>query len=382
MVVSLKDDNTIRVLHVLGSLNAGGVETMLMDIYRNIDRNKIQFCFAIHKSQHCDYSDEIESLGGEIYSVPAFSGVNIFEYVNAWNVLLSQHPEIDIVYGHVRSTGAIYLGIAKKFGKITVAHGHSTSNGKGIVAFIKDIMQFPIRYEADFLFACSINAGEWLFGKSACKKDNFRIVKNAIIVERFSYDPVIRDFVRRNLHIEDKFVVGHTGRFCYPKNHIFLLEIFREIYSRNENTVLLLIGSGKKKETIEKRVNALGLTNNVIFLGTRSDVSDLLQAMDVFVFPSFFEGFATSVIEAQASGLHCIVSDRLPSEVFITSLVEKISLNVKPDIWAEASLKRDFSEERKNMALELRTSGYDIFGLISEMEEFYTKDCQILKKNI
>lgn len=226
----------IRILHAFGGLNRGGAETMVMNIYRNIDRTKVQFDFVKHTIKKCDYDDEIIKLGGKIYCVPRYTVKNHIAYKKVWYNLLKEHPEYKILHGHIISTASIYLNIAKKNGLITIAHSHSTSSrGNKIERFIKKIIQYPIRNVADYFYACSEDAGKWLFGRKSTQKNNYIIINNSIDVSSFRYDETKRHEIRQNFNIEDKFVIGHIGSFTYPKNHKFLINVFYEIQRQREN---------------------------------------------------------------------------------------------------------------------------------------------------
>lgn len=361
----------IRVLQVFALMNRGGAETMIMNLYRNIDRTKVQFDFIVHTNKACAYDDEIKNLGGKIYRVPRYNGKNHLQYKRAWNKFFQEHPEYKIIHGHVRSTAAIYLRIAKKYGLITIAHSHSTSSGNGFSAIVKKVLQYPIRYTADYLFACSKSAGEWLFGKKACKGDNFFVFKNAIDAKKFIYNKEIRERKRKELHIENKFVIGHIGRFHLSKNHTFLIDVFKEIYDRNENSVLVLVGDGELRSSIEKKVNDLRLSGSVIFTGVRSDVPQLLQAMDVFVFPSLYEGLPVTVVEAQAAGLPCFVTEAIPREAYLTDHVYSISYKQSAKHWANEILKYYILFKRKNSLSQIKSQGYDVLSTAKAIEDFY-----------
>lgn len=364
-------DDVIRVLHVFGSLNRGGAETMIMNIYRNIDRKKIQFDFVIHSSKRCDYTEEILTMGGKIYSIPRFIGKNYFQYKKAWEKHFSEHTEHEIIHGHMRSTASIYLKIARKYRVKTIAHSHSTSNGVSISAIVKQIMQYSIRYNSDYLFACSQKAGEWLFGKKKFNKSNSFIVNNAIPSKEYKFNLKKRDEMRKELGIEGKFVIGHVGRFCHPKNHDYLIKVFEWILDRDNNSVLLLIGDGELLSGIKKKVREKNIGEYVMFLGTRADVADLLQCMDVFVFPSTYEGLGIAVIEAQASSLPCVISNNIPEEAHITDLVKVLSLNQSPIEWAECILKIKNDLSRNDMTEEIGKSGYNISSTTEWLEQFY-----------
>ncbi|WNS81183.1 glycosyltransferase family 1 protein [Domibacillus sp. DTU_2020_1001157_1_SI_ALB_TIR_016] len=361
----------LRVLQVFAEMNRGGAETMIMNLYRNINRSKVQFDFVVHTKNKCAFDDEIRSMGGNIYNVPAYSGRNHFEYKKAWESFFKEHPEYKVIHGHVRSTASIYLNTAKKYGLTTIAHSHNTSSGSGISAFVKNLLQYQIRYIADYLFACSQNAGTWLFGEKACKNDNFFILNNAIEAKKFVLNKDIRDKKRKELQLEDFFVVGHIGRFHPQKNHTFIVDIFKEISEKNSKVKLLLVGEGTLREEIEKKVNNLGLSDKVIFTGVRPDIPELLQAMDVFLFPSLFEGLPVTLVEAQASGIKIFASDTISKEAAITDLINYYSLNSTSVEWANNILKSKYSIKRKNYLSEIENANYDIEKNSLWLEEFY-----------
>lgn len=372
-------ENSLRVLHVLGGLNRGGAETMVVNLYRNIDRSKVQFDFIVHTEDKCDYDDEIKSLGGRIYRLPRYTGKNHYQYKEAWRSFFQKHTEYRIVHGHMRSTAAIYLRIAKQYGLITIAHSHNTSSGTGFSATVKNIMQYPIRYIADYFFACSKNAGIWLFGEKVCQKENFMLLYNSIDTKKFIYDNNKRKEKRREFQIEDKFVIGHVGRFHTQKNHKFIVDIFKEIHDKDKSSVLMLVGDGDLRQQIKKKVDDLGLVNSVIFTGVRSDIAELMQAMDVFLFPSLYEGLGIVVIEAQAAGLPCIIADTIPKEAHVTNNIKTLSLKKPAGEWASLLLK--FSSTtitRNNISQILSQRGYNIEDNAKWISDFY---CDLWKKS-
>ena len=312
----------IRVLHVLGGLEAGGAENFVMNLYRAIDRNKVQFDFIKHTKEKQFFDDEIVRLGGRIFTCPKYNGKNHFAYCEWWRVFLKEHPEYRVVHGHVRSTAAIYLWIAKKLGRVTISHSHSTSNGKGAAAFVKDVMQLPIRYIADYMFACSDEAGKYLFGKAALKKENYKLIPNAIDCDRFKFNPQRREEMRKELGLDDCFVIGHVGRLSEPKNHTFLLDVFAEVEKEKPEARLLLVGDGPLRETLKEKCTRLGISEKVLFVGARQNTEDYYQTMDIFAFPSLWEGLGIVAIEAQAARLKCICSDQIPSAVKVTEELE------------------------------------------------------------
>ena len=360
----------IRILQVFAEMNRGGAETMIMNLYRHIDRERIQFDFIVHTQEKCAFDEEIEKLGGRIYKVPKYVGTNHFSYKNAWKDFFKSHSDYTIIHGHVRSTASIYLKIAKRYNLTTIAHSHSISSGSGIKAVIKDVFQLPIRHISDYFLACSETAGQWLFGDKVVASNKFKILNNAIDVEEFTFNNQIREAIRHDYGIEDKLVIGHVGRFHSAKNHEFLIDIFKNIHNKFEDSVLLLVGDGFLKESIQEKVRNEGIEDNVIFAGVRSDVADIYQGMDLFLFPSLFEGLGIVVVEAQAAGLNCIVSNQIPDEAIITNLVEKVSLVKSPEDWAEVVLKK-INYKRKDTSELLKASGYDIKDSVKWLENYY-----------
>ena len=362
----------VRVLHMIAVLEMGGSQSMVMNIYRAIDRNKLQFDFIVdHPDRSSELRKEIESLGGRVYSFPTFKGTNIAQIRKAWDRFFTDHAEYKILHTHSRSYASVYLPIAKKHGLVTISHAHNTSNGKGMVAFIKNAMQYPIRYQADYMFACSEEAGRWLFGEKAVHSDRFKVIPNAIDAERFKYNPEVRHRIRKELGIGYEFVVGHVGRLSPQKNHDFLLRCFAEFAAKSPDSRLLLVGDGELRPHLEERAKELGIADKVLFLGARTNTYEYYQAMDCFVFPSLYEGLGIAVVEAQAAGLPCVVSGTLPKRVDIgAGLVQFCSLNHLPGEWADIILmvKRN---DRKAQVETMITSDYDIKVCACNLQAFY-----------
>lgn len=363
----------IRILQVFARMDRGGAETMIMELYRNVDRSKIQFDFVVHTTDKCAFDEEILALGGRIHRVPKYTGINHFKYQKAWNTLLSSYPEYRIIHAHVRSTASIFLKIAKKYGLFTIAHSHNTSSGSGIAAFFKNILQKNIFKYSDYLLAASKEAGIWLFGSDAITKDNYLVLNNAIQTDKFIYNKEIREEIRENLNLGTKTIIGHVGNFKKQKNHTFLIDVFRVYHEIDPNSMLMLIGDGKLEDTIKNKVREYDLLNSVLFLGSRSDVNDLMQAMDIFIFPSLFEGLGIVAIEAQAAGLPVIVSEAIPTETYITKNIEYISLKKSPEYWAKRINKFSKGYQRKNMREEVKNAGYDVKKTAKWLEKFYLK---------
>lgn len=355
-------ESPIKVLHVFGFFDKGGAESMAMNLYRNIDRTKVEFDFVVHGNRVGANEEEALSLGAKFFRVPEYTGKNHFQYKQAWNDIFQKHPEYKIMHSHVRSTASIYFKIAHKYGVKTIAHSHNTSSGSGISAVVKDFFQRGIRKQADEFIGCSKEAGEWLFGEGISNQENFHVLNNAIDAETFAYNPIIRKKKRQELSIENKKVIGHVGRFHEQKNHEFLIDIFDSVHKKNPDTLLVLVGEGdsERKKTMEKKVERLGLQDVVYFLGLRSDIPELLQAFDLFLMPSLFEGLPVALIETQAAGLPAIVTNNISREIKITDLIFYESLDNSPDKWANKVLEVLNQSKRRITTEEIKQGNYDI----------------------
>lgn len=361
----------IRILHVLGGVSLGGAESRIMDLYRHIDRDKIQFDFLIQQTEKGYYEEEIEALGGRIYRVPRFRLYNIVSYKKALRVFFAGHHEFKAVHGHMTSTASLYLPIAKKCGvPMTVAHARSAGVDKGIKGAATRLLRMPLKKRCDHMFACSMLAAESVFGMENAHAGRVKIVPNAIDVKQFSYQEETRIRMRRALSLEDKFVVGHVGRFHYAKNHEYLLAVFQKIVLRKNNAVLLLLGEGSRMEEMKERASALGIADQVIFCGNQKETWNYYQAMDFFVFPSRFEGLPGTVVEAQGAGLRCLISDAIANEVKITELVASLNIEDKPEKWAEYVLEHEVYE-RKDRYEQIAAAGFDVSGQAAWYEDFY-----------
>lgn len=251
---------------------------------------------------------------------------------------------------------------------VRIAHAHNKSQDKDLKYPIKLISKKMIPHYSTELFACGKEAGDWMFSGKP-----FQVMHNAIDVARYQYNEVIRKEVRQELHIEGRYVIGHVGRFRLQKNHDFLVDIFAAYHTKHPGSVLMLVGEGDELESIEEKVRKLNLQDDVIFTGGRMDVNRMMQAMDVFVFPSLYEGLPVTMIEAQAAGLPCIMSDRVPEECVLTDLVQINSLSDSPEKWSE-SIAQTRTAERKNQSECVLKAGYDIADNAKKLQEFYISE--------
>lgn len=359
----------IRVLQVFASLERGGAETSVMSYYRHTDRDRIQYDFVVHTPHRGAFEEEIENLGGRIHRLPRFRWTNLRAYMSAWRELLARNPGYSVVHGHFFTISVVYLAVASKFGIATISHSHA--NVPGSRGTLIRAINWPSRRRVDLKVACSTEAARSFYGAGAVRRGEVVVIHNAIEVERFRFNPAARSAARCSLGLEGKFVVGHIGRFEYSKNHVFLLDMFAELRRSEPRATLLLVGDGSRRDEIESRIADLGLTESVVLTGVRSDIPDLLQAMDVFVVPSLYEGFGIVAVESQAAGLPTIVSDRLPKDVHITSLVESVPLEAGIGTWAAAILKHRNSDARVSPTSEIGQAGFDVTEEARKLERLY-----------
>lgn len=362
----------IKVLHVFGFFDKGGAESMVMNLFNHIDRNKVEFGFVVHGEEVGSNEKAVLEMGAEVFHVPNYTGKNHYSYKRNWERIFEENPGYTIIHSHVRSTANIYLKIAQKYGLKTIAHSHNTSSGSGFSAMVKNVYQKKLRKYADEFIGCSQEAGEWLFGKKICNQDNFHILNNAIDAREFAYNESVRQQTRRELGIEDKIVIGHVGRFHEQKNHSFLIDIFFELQKQHEEVVLLLVGEGdrKRKQLMEQKVENLGIEDKVQFLGLRSDIKELLQAFDLFLFPSLFEGLPVTLVETQAAGLPAVVTDNVSREIELTDLISYVSLNKSAAYWAEIVWENVKHSKREQTTARIQAGNYDIETTSTWYEEY------------
>ena len=358
----------IRVLQVVTHMERGGLESMIMNYYRYIDREKVQFDFLAHRQERAAFDDEIESLGGRIYRLPRLVPWSK-SYLSALNRFFEEHPEYKVVHVHQDCLSSVILKVAAQHNvPVRVAHSHSANQDKNLKYPVKLWYKRSISKYATNLFACGEDAGDWMFGG-----EPFQIINNAIDVAAYTYAPAKRQEMRRQLGLENEFTIGHVGRFNQPKNHPFLIDIFAALLKKEPNAVLLLAGGGEDMPKIQAKAQALGVAEHVRFLGVRSDVADLMQAMDVFVFPSLYEGLPVTMVEAQAAGLPCLISDKVPPECILTEgLVDVLPLSAEPEIWAAKILEKK-NLPRTDRRSEIAAHGFDITTEAVKLQEFYLK---------
>lgn len=362
----------IRVLHVVTYMGRGGLETMLMNYYRHIDREKVQFDFLVHRNIEADYDQEIRSLGGRIFHISRLIPWSK-TYRKELKTFFEGHPEHRIVHVHQDCLSSVALRCAKECGvPVRIAHSHSSSAVKNMKYYIKLYYMKQIPRYATNLFACGKQAGDWMFNGR-----KYEIVRNAIDTTKYQYSFNIAKQVREELGLSEDIVIGHVGNFTLAKNHSFLLEIFREILKKESKARLLLVGGGDGLHSVQQNAQKMGIQNKIVFTGIRSDVNKLMQAMDVFVFPSLYEGLPVTMIEAQASGLPCIISDHVSKECIVTNgLVTVKRLDESPIEWAEYILTK-YRKDRENHMEEIERADYDISTAVKKLETFYLQNAEV-----
>lgn len=358
----------IRILHVLSSLDAGGVEKLLQNYYERLDREQFHFDFIVHGRRKGMLEDFFRQQGSRIFHVVPKSLNPVGNFRQMKRIIRSGH--YDVVHCHQDVMSAVPLYLAAGSGvPVRIAHSHVADvPGKKL---IKRSLKGVMKASATHYMACSEPAGTWLFGARIVGGARFRVLKNAIDERSFLFRMDLRQQVRKELGIGGTFVVGSVSRFTFEKNHEFLLEIFREVLKREPAAVLLLVGDGPLKNKVLGRAGQMGIRDRILFLGIRPDVGRLMQAMDVFVLPSRYEGFGMVLLEAQVSGLPCFASRHVvPAECNVTGEVEYIPLERGAGVWAERILRRRDAERHDNSQV-IRAGGYEIGSAAAGLEEYY-----------
>lgn len=360
----MTQDSPIRVAHVMGKMLGGGVESVVMNYYRHIDRKRVQFDFLVDEDSTVVPRQEIESFGGRVFEVPPY------QYSVAYGRALEglfKSERWPIVHSHINALSVFPLRSAKRVGvPVRIAHSHSTG-GKG--EHVKNVAKTVLRKFSNVYpthrFACSRYAGEWLFGKDA----NFEVVYNAIELERFAFNADIRANMRADLGLDnDAFVVGHVGRFMPQKNHDFLIGVFAELVNLRPDSVLLCVGNGELRSAVEASVADRGLSDKVMFLGQRGDVNQFYQVFDAFVLPSLYEGLCLVGIEAQVAGLPCFLSDRITREVNVTGTVRFLPIE---DVRAWVEALASLNAQGRPPFCPSSFSNYDILHAASRLAGMY-----------
>lgn len=362
----------IRIAQVMGKMVGGGVESVVMNYYRNINKNRIQFDFIVDSDSTNIPKEEIESLGGKIILVPPYQKTS--KYIKELAKVFKEN-NYKIVHSHINTLSVFPLYAAKKANiPVRIAHSHSTSNKKEWKKnLLKNILKPFSKIFATDYFCCSEYAGKYLFGTKTYENKEVTLINNAIDVDKFLYNEELRKKKRKELGIKKEIVICHVGRFISQKNHLRLLEIFSTLTKTNpkEKFILLLIGEGKLEPIIKEKAKSLGLEKQVKFLGQRNDVNELMQAMDIFLLPSLYEGLPVVGVEAQTSGLLCILSSSMTKETKVLSTTKFISLEASDDEWSKEILESYHNFKRKNTKQEIIDASFEIKTEAEKLEKKY-----------
>lgn len=360
----------IRVLAIVCCLVPGGLEKRLMDIIRNIDRKRVIIDVFTYRIEEGVYDAEVRNLGGKVYYNPPLNVSNMFWYVKYFKDFLEHHPEYRIIHAHQDAwCGVFCKGAYLAKVPVRIAHSRTALAGINIQHLAKDLIKLSTRRYANYYFAVSKNAAIWLFGIQRYKNGEITILPNSIDTDSFIFDESTRIRVRKENNWDNKFIVIHVGNITPPKNHEFIIKVFSAVAQYNKDAVLVLVGGGEQYR-LRKIIEDLSLEEQIEFLGLRNDVGELLQASDVFLFPSKFEGLPGALIEAQASGIPCVVSDRIPDEAIISPNVQVLSLNEDIEKWSQAVLEQKHYC-RKLGKQSIEKNKYDIESLVKWLMSFY-----------
>lgn len=359
----------VKVIYVLASLNVcNGMVSYAMNYFRNIDKSRFEIDFIVSDSNESPYYDEIISCGSKVYIMPDLKIKNTFKLIDKVENLF-RNNNYDIIHCHIPNAGMFYLRAAKKYGvNNRILHSHATKSADKILKKIRNDIIIPIsKAYANINFACTEDAGNYLFG------NDYTIIKNAINLEIYDYNSTIRNEKRKELGIEDKFVIGNVGRFSAQKNPIFTIEIFNEIYKKNNRALLLMIGDGPLEREVIEKIQQYNLDKQVIILSNRTDINELYQAMDIFLLPSLYEGLGIVYIEAQVSGLTTFASNQVPREAKISDDMHFLDLKEGAISWANKILEYSYRYKRVGNLKLAENYGYNIKIEAKKLEDIYNK---------
>jgi len=366
----------IRILHSVSNMDRAGIETMLMNYYRHLDREKVQFDFLCNKTKPGAYDAEIEKMGGKIYHTPGLNPIKYFKYLKYMKALFAKHPEYRIVEAHNGAFGVYALHAAKvNHIPIRIFHAHGASITKDWKLLLKKVCMRFLPSNMNQHFTCGIAAAECYFGKEIVEHGDYHFIPNAIEVERFAYNEVTRTRMREQYHLQDKHVIGHVGRFMTQKNHVFLLEVFATVKKLDPNAYLVLLGDGELMDGMKQKARELAVEDSVLFVGNVGNANEWYQAFDVFVLPSIWEGLPVVGVEAQAAGLPCVFADSVTKEIGMSEHARFVSLTESLEVWAKTlldALKTERIADCKDLIAE---RGYDIEKEAVKLQNLYIQLC-------
>lgn len=361
----IKKNQIIIVLHVLGTIDIGGAENRIMDIYRGIDREKVQFYFAAHDNKNTHHKNEILELGGKVFYLPKFKGYNLLEYIKCWDNLFTNNIEIDIVHGHMTTTAFIYNYIANKKGiKNRIAHSRNSNKD----TLLKKVLSKFSRFSSNLFMAVSKEAAISEFGHKIAKYKT-TYFPNAVELNKFKFSYDKRNIIRKKLKIEEDFVFGHVGRFHPQKNHKFIIKLFDRLAHEIPRSKLILIGEGKLKKNIRLLISKYNLEDKVIIIDKTPQIEDYYSVFDALLFPSLYEGLPGVIVEAQANGLISFVSSNITQEVKITSAAHYID-GYDLDKWS-SYINLHIPHKRINEINAMIKKGFDNKNIADNYATYY-----------
>lgn len=363
----------MKILHIVSNISLrNGIMSILMNYYRNIDRNEVSFDFVYFDEREFTHKEEIERLGGKVYKIKRYRNpLILFLEINKF---LKKHvTDYQIIQIHEIYLISTLIGIKKRNSNLKIiAHAHATDFSSNKLKAIRNkIMSFPSKIIPDYYCACSVVAGNAIFGKKFTRKGH--VINNAIDLSKFKVDNTFRNEIREQLGISDKYVIGHVGNFNKHKNHFFLLDIFYELQKEKDSAVLVLIGDGERREKVLAKCKKIGISNKIIYLGVRNDINKIMNCFDCFVLPSISEGLGIVLIEAQASGKPCVFSNAVPEEANIlkqSNMILPLCNNVK--MWANSIVKCEKISIDKPYE-KISKAGYNIKLEAKKLEEYYKR---------
>lgn len=362
----------IKILHVVPALGSGGIEKIIYDYYLHLNRDKFRFDFIVYGDEVGKLEKEFLKMGSNVYHIPP-KKKSIYKSLSQMKKIIL-NGGYDVIHAHQQETGIFPIYYARKANiKTRITHSHIAFREENkLEKLIYKIINPILKHMTTHYFACGLDAGRFLWGNDLVQKNKVFIMNNAIDVKRFEFNQSLRQSIRKSLNIDNKLVIGNVGRFSFQKNHEFLIKIFYEIYKSNKDSVLLLVGEGELEGKVRNLVNSLGIESAVKFVGYSDKIYELLQAMDVFVLPSRYEGLPIAIVESQASGLYSIVSENITKQVKLTDLVHYIPLSETPKYWSEYILNNINMEVKRNRySDEIIKKGYDINKTVKQLEEIY-----------
>ncbi|MBE5878048.1 MAG: glycosyltransferase family 1 protein [Lachnospiraceae bacterium] len=358
----------IRVLHIVGAMYPGGMENFIMNLYQYIDRTKVQFDFVVHARKENDYAEQIETMGGRVYELPRLTRNPVRSLIGLYRLVKAQR--YPIVIRHTANALVVpQLVAARLAGAKTICHSHNETDPQRT---LHKIGRLFMKSAATKCLACSENAGKWMFGKQ-----HYDVIHNAIDISKFAYQTQKAEKIIDEFDLKGKHVYGHIANFIKSKNHIYLMAIYKEILGRDPEAVCFCLGEGELRPQIEQEIKRLGIEDRVILTGIRHDVECFMSCFDVLVFPSIFEGLPLTLIEAQAAGLPCLISNTITEGVIVTDgLVEMASIEEAPSYWAEramALVQKNQDNSRECQREKIASYGYDVKQLAKWYEEYFCK---------